>query len=335
MTPLSPSSPSSTRITTFFNKVFKSKGSPRSSSSDRQPSFEGSPRGSISFDFKKQDIEIKKQDSQRGNGMDQLSSQFGSRVRLNDEDEPYSAPFVIGVAGGGASGKTTVCQMIVGKLAEAKRVFIVKMEDFYKPLSPENLELARKGAYNFDHPNSVDFDLLETAITTIVAGRSFELPAWDFATHTRKQSGLFIHRPDIVFFEGTLILYKKKIREMFNLRAFVDVDSDLRLSKQVVRDTEERYRKKIEDVLNEYLNHVKPSFEEFILPTKKFGDVIIPRGQDNTVAIELLAKHITDIIKERSDERSSHPKPLGSVVGNTSSLEMLDRRSLKSVEILS
>ncbi|KAJ3008265.1 hypothetical protein HKX48_008669 [Thoreauomyces humboldtii] len=233
-----------------------------------------------------------------------------SLLPLNPDER--GSPFVIGVAGGGSSGKKTVCQMIMDRLLERDqsigvKVVLIKMEDFYRELSGADLEAARAGDYNFDHPNAVDFQLLEECLEDILHGRPVKIPQYDFHNSKRLPDPVHIDRPDVVIFSGIFMLYKRRVRDALNLRVFVDVDSDVRLARQVVRDTEVRFEKKLEAVLHSYIKFVKPSFEDFILPSKKFADVIIPRGQDNVVAIDLLTQHIVDILDERGEQRGEEP----------------------------
>ncbi|KAJ1551680.1 UMP-CMP kinase, partial [Cladochytrium tenue] len=233
-------------------------------------------------------------------------------------------PFLIAIAGGAASGKTEVCRLIKKLLTgrRAKRgtsyvksmlpiktkpardntfaVAVINLEDFYRELTPAERTLLPTGRYNFDHPDALDFHLFEQCLVEFASGRSFAVPTWDLATHKRIPAKAQTPAPDVLIAAGTLALYKKRIRDFFDLRIFVDVDSDTRLANQVIRDTETRVpRKTLEEVLSAYLEQVKPCYEDFVFPTKKFADVIIPRGAENEVAIELIAKHISDILAER------------------------------------
>ncbi|TPX65485.1 uridine kinase [Spizellomyces sp. 'palustris'] len=250
-----------------------------------------------------------------GDAMPVQASILETSASLSSLNEPpllfphsgKGTPFVIGVAGGGSSGKKTVCQMIMERLLEKDKsvgvkVVIIRMEDFYRELNREEMELAKSGDYNFDHPNAVDFAIMEECLEDILHGRPVDIPLYDFQNHIRLPETMHIERPDVVIFSGIYMLYKRRVRDVLNLKVFVDVDSDVRLARQVVRDTEERYQKPLEQVLQYYVKHVKPSFEDFILPSKKFADVIIPRGQENTVAIDLLTQHIVDILDERASQ---------------------------------
>ncbi|KAJ3083971.1 Uridine-cytidine kinase-like 1 [Quaeritorhiza haematococci] len=218
----------------------------------------------------------------------------------DDDDLPRPPPFLIGVAGGAASGKAAVVKMIMDHLLKDRdpkivNVVHVKMNDFYRELSAEEHELVDRGDYNFDHPDAFDWKKLEQIMQQLLDGKSVDIPTYDFKNRKRLAETTRIASPDVVIFEGILMLYKKRIRERLSLKVFVDVDSDVRLARQVIRDTEERYNYDLEYVLHQYVRFVKPSFEDYILPSKRFADVIIPRGHENTVAVDLLAQHIRDI----------------------------------------
>nr|KAJ3420314.1 Uridine-cytidine kinase 2 [Polyrhizophydium stewartii] len=215
----------------------------------------------------------------------------------------------IGVAGGGASGKAQVCQRIMETLAasgavagDRRRVSYIRLEDFYLPLGDDDVRRADAGEYNFDHPEALDLDLFLACLQSLSDGKPASIPRYDFQKKRRLPESVLIDpAPDVVVVSGILILYEREIRELIDLKVFVDVDSDVRLARQVIRDTEERYRMSLDQVLQRYVKFVKPSFEEFILPTKKFADVVIPRGETNTVAVELLTEHIVDILRDRGE----------------------------------
>ncbi|XP_008974202.2 uridine-cytidine kinase 1 isoform X3 [Pan paniscus] len=194
-----------------------------------------------------------------------------------EADRPHQRPFLIGVSGGTASGKSTVCEKIMELLGQneveqrQRKVVILSQDRFYKVLTAEQKAKALKGQYNFDHPDAFDNDLMHRTLKNIVEGKTVEVPTYDFVTHSSQE-----------------------IRDMFHLRLFVDTDSDVRLSRRVLRDV--RRGRDLEQILTQYTTFVKPAFEEFCLPTKKYADVIIPRGVDNMVAINLIVQHIQDIL---------------------------------------
>jgi uridine kinase len=213
-------------------------------------------------------------------------------------------PFMIGVAGGTASGKSTVCEkirhLVVNEDAENGRQIITLSQDsFYRDLTAKESDQAKKGMFNFDHPDAFDHQLMVKCLKDIKECRSTQVPLYDFKTNSRVEGEFtVIHPSDVVLLEGILVFYYKEVRDLFDMKLFVDTDADTRLARRVLRDIEERGRD-LENVLFQYTNLVKPAFEEFCMPTKKHADVIIPRGADNTVAVELVAQHIQDIIYKR------------------------------------
>ncbi|XP_078502308.1 uridine-cytidine kinase 1 [Lissotriton helveticus] len=216
------------------------------------------------------------------------------------EERPHQRPFLIGVSGGTASGKSTVCEKIMELLGQnevdhrQRKVVILSQDCFYKVLTPEQQAKALKGQYNFDHPDAFDNDLLLTTLRAILAGQAVDVPTYDFVTHSRLPQTTVAYPADVLLFEGILVFYSQEIRDLFQLKLFVDTDSDVRLSRRVLRDM--RRGRDLEHILTQYTSFVKPAFEEFCLPTKKYADVIIPRGVDNMVAINLIVQHIQDIL---------------------------------------
>uniref|UniRef100_A0A667Y8B9 uridine/cytidine kinase n=1 Tax=Myripristis murdjan TaxID=586833 RepID=A0A667Y8B9_9TELE len=205
-----------------------------------------------------------------------------SEAHLRDRGENNNnvrQPFLIGVSGGTASGKSSVCEKIMELLGQNKidhhqrQVAILSQDSFYRELTPEQKAKALKGQFNFDHP---------------VLQR-------DTLTECLKEEFVTVYPADVVLFEGILMFYSQEIRDLFQMKLFVDTDPDTRLSRRVLRDISERGRD-LEQVLTQYITFVKPAFEEFCLPTKKYADVIIPRGADNLVAINLIVQHIQDIL---------------------------------------
>ncbi|XP_076673820.1 uridine-cytidine kinase isoform X2 [Andrena cerasifolii] len=228
---------------------------------------------------------------------------FGITGKLNGLES--KTPFLIGVSGGTASGKSTVCKRIMEKLGQVdmdhmkRQVVCISQDSFYRDLTPAEKLKAEKGQFNFDHPDAFDNDLILQTLQDILAGVKCEIPAYDYRTNSLvKDQITTIYPADVVLFEGILVFYFPKIRDLFHMKLFVDTDSDIRLARRVPRDINERGRD-LDYVLNQYMNFVKPAFEEFCLPTKKFADVIIPRGADNIVAIDLIVQHIRDFLSNR------------------------------------
>ncbi|KAI3889231.1 hypothetical protein MKX03_006463 [Papaver bracteatum] len=182
-------------------------------------------------------------------------------------------PFVIGVAGGAASGKTTVCDLIIEQLHD-QRVVLVNQDSFYHNLSEE--ELKRVQDYNFDHPDAFDTEKLISTMENLKDGKAVDIPKYDFKSYKNKTlQSRRVNPSDVILLEGILIFHDSRVREMMNMKIFVDT---------VGRD--------IGQVLDQYSKFVKPAFDDFILPTKKYADIIIPRGGDNHVAIDLIVQHI-------------------------------------------
>ncbi|GMI93972.1 uridine kinase/uracil phosphoribosyltransferase 1, uridine/cytidine kinase 1, URIDINE KINASE-LIKE 1 [Hibiscus trionum] len=198
-------------------------------------------------------------------------------------------PFVIGVSGGTASGKTTVCDMIIQQLHD-HRVVLVNQDSFYRGLTAEELKCVHK--YNFDHPDAFDTEQLLDCVLTLKSGQSVQVPIYDFKHHQRSSDSFRqVNASDVIILEGILVFHDQRVRNLMNMKIFVDTDADVRLSRRIRRDTVERGRD-VSSVLEQYAKFVKPAFDDFILPSKKYADVIIPRGGDNHVAIDLIVQHI-------------------------------------------
>ncbi|CAA7025360.1 unnamed protein product [Microthlaspi erraticum] len=202
-------------------------------------------------------------------------------------EEIQRQPFVIGVAGGAASGKTTVCDMIIQQLHD-QRVVLVNQDSFYHSLTEE--ELARVHEYNFDHPDAFDTDNLLSCMEKLRQGQAVDIPKYDFKTY---KTSVFrrVNPADVIILEGILLFHDPRVRRLMNMKIFVCTDADVRLARRIRRDTVENGRD-IGTVLDQYSKFVKPAFDDFILPTKKYADIIIPRGGDNHVAIDLIVQHI-------------------------------------------
>ena len=198
-------------------------------------------------------------------------------------------PFVIGVCGGTASGKTTVCDMIIQQLHD-HRVVLVNQDSFYRGLTEEESEHVEE--YNFDHPDAFDTDQLLECMGKLKSGQSVNIPIYDFKNHRRcSESFRKVNVSDVIILEGILVFHDQRVRDLMDMKIFVDTDADIRLARRIRRDTVERGRDVL-SVLEQYGRFVKPAFDDFILPSKKYADVIIPRGGDNHVAIDLIAQHI-------------------------------------------
>ena len=230
-----------------------------------------------------------------GASMPSLSHQqqqfFRSKV-----DERVSAnggnrePFLIGVAGGTASGKSTVCNLIMNSLQE-KRVVLLAQDSFYRPLTEEERKNVKQ--YNFDHPDAIEWPLIVKTLKDLLLRRNVKVPVYDFVTHSRKEGvDINIEPGDVIIIEGILVLAMEAVRDLCHMKIFVDTDDDLRLARRMKRDTLERGRQ-VDGVILQYTTFVKPMFEAYVSPSKRNADIIIPwAGGQNSVAIDLIAKHI-------------------------------------------
>jgi uridine kinase len=200
---------------------------------------------------------------------------------------------IIGIAGGTGSGKTTV----VRKIAEqffSEEVSIISQDSYY--YDNGHLSLEERRAKNFDHPESVEFELLIDHIKQLRSGKPVEEPIYSFITCTRQQETRKVPSRDVLIVEGILILTHKKLRDLMDIKVFVDCDSDVRLSRVIRRDINERGRDVVQ-VLDRYEKTVRPSHLQFIEPSKRFADIIIPQGGMNQVAINILTNHINHTLK--------------------------------------
>eukprot|EP00158_Paraphelidium_tribonemae_P005232 Partr_v1_DN27235_c2_g1_i2_m38737 putative uridine kinase len=230
-----------------------------------------------------------------------------------------SGAYMIGIAGGSASGKTSVSEMIIKKL-DVPWVVLLSMDSFYKALGPHDIARAHRNEYNFDDPNAFDYDLLVETLVDLKEGRSVKVPIYDFKTHSRLSATRQLYGANVVIFEGIYGLYDQRVVDMMDMRIFVDTDDDIRLSRRLRRDIAERGRD-LNGVLQQYMRFVKPSFDQWIKPTMRHADVIVPRGADNVVAIELLTHHISRQLDERGFSLRSE---LARLLDSTSPIDKLD-----------
>lgn len=191
---------------------------------------------------------------------------------------------IIGIAGGTGSGKTTVVDQIITELPK-NEVCVISQDSYYRDIS--HLTYDERVGINFDHPNSIDFDLLVSHLVELRKGNSFEQPVYSFVDHNRTDKTITTYPRKVVIVEGILILTNPEIREMFDIKVYVHADSDERLIRRLKRDMADRGRD-LNEVLDRYQNTLKPMHQEFIEPTKEFADIIIPTNRQNTVAVSLI-----------------------------------------------
>lgn len=217
-----------------------------------------------------------------------------SKPKKSVSDSPV---FIIGIAGGSASGKTSVSETIIKNINDVSNVALISMDSFYKCLSPEASKKAYLNEYNFDHPDAFEFPLLYETLLALKNSEPVNIPVYDFTTHSRTVEKTHILGAKVIIFEGILALYDRDVLSLMDMKIFVDTDADVRLSRRLKRDINERKRD-LNGILEQYNRFVKPSFDDFIQPSVKNADIIIPRGRDNIVAIDLITKHILTKIKD-------------------------------------
>lgn len=200
-------------------------------------------------------------------------------------------PILVGICGGSASGKTSICRKVQEGLGVDCTV--LEMDNFYKGLTEE--ELQNVSEYNFDHPSALSFEDIYAAIKTLMSGNDAEISIYDFKTHKRTGMTQTVRTNKLILYEGIYSLYDPKLRDMMKLKVFVHTDDDLRLCRRLKRDTIERGRS-VEGVLDQYFKFVKPSFDEYILPTMKFADIIVPQGAHNQVAVDLIVLNLKNYL---------------------------------------
>lgn len=200
---------------------------------------------------------------------------------------------VIGVAGGTGSGKTTVVRKIQQQFPKGE-VNVLSHDSYYFDNKELSLEERRKK--NYDHPDAIEFDLMIEDVKKLKNGISIHEPVYSFITCTREKETKLIKPREVLIIEGILCLTNSKLRDLMDIKVFVDCDSDLRLARVIHRDMEERGRN-VNEVLDRYEKTVRPSHLQFIEPTKRFADIIIPQGGKNQVAIQILTNHINQILK--------------------------------------
>ncbi len=203
-------------------------------------------------------------------------------------------PILIGIAGGSASGKTSIAMKIKDMFSDTKSVLILRMDDYYKDQT--HLSMEERIRTNYDHPFAFDNDLLIAQLKELLAGRPVEKPTYDFVTHNRSNVVEHLEPADVILLEGLFVLENEDLRQLENIKVFVDTEADIRFIRRLVRDVKERGRS-LDSVVSQYVTTVRVMHSTFIEPTKRYADIIIPEGGSNTVAIDLLATKISSIIR--------------------------------------
>ncbi|WP_028976735.1 uridine kinase [Sporolactobacillus terrae] len=207
-----------------------------------------------------------------------------------------SKPIVIGVAGGSGSGKTTVTREIYRTFPD-KSITVIQQDSYYK--SQDDKPFEKRLLTNYDHPLAFDNDLLISQVKELLKFHPIKKPTYDYTVHTRSDRIVPVEPKDVIILEGILVLEDERLRDLMDIKVFVDTDSDLRIIRRLLRDTEERGRS-VESVINQYLTAVRPMHLQFVEPTKRYADIIIPEGGKNSVAIDLMATKIRAVLEEKN-----------------------------------
>lgn len=203
-------------------------------------------------------------------------------------------PVVIGIAGGTGSGKTTVAEAIVRRIGP-ERIALIQQDSYYKDQS--HLPMEERVRINYDHPDSIDTALLIRHLQELIAGRPVEVPIYDFTTYTRTPHTRRVEPRPVILVEGILVFVEKALRDLFDIKIYVDADLDIRFIRRLQRDLAERGRT-LESVIQQYLSTVRPMHLEFVEPSKRYADIIIPEGGFNTVALDMIIARIRAMLEE-------------------------------------
>lgn len=203
-------------------------------------------------------------------------------------------PIIIGIAGGSGSGKTTIAQKIHKSLPE-DRVLIMTQDSYYK--DHKEMTKEERDQINFDHPDAFDTKLLVAQLKQLLNGQAIEMPIYDFPTHLRSDKAIHVEPADIIILEGILVLADERLRDLMSIKVYVDTDDDIRLIRREKRDMKERGYD-LDYIISQYLTTVKPMYNQFIDPSKRYADIIVPEGGENNVAIDMLSTKIRSVLHE-------------------------------------
>ena len=204
-------------------------------------------------------------------------------------------PIIIGVTGGSGSGKTTVSRAIFNQLI-GHSIMILQQDSYYNDQS--DMTMAERAAVNYDHPLAFDTDLLIKQLKQLLRYEPIEKPVYDYTLSTRSDKTIHQEPRDVIILEGILILDDERLRDLMDIKVFVDTDDDIRIIRRIQRDMVERGRS-LDSIITQYLATVKPMYHQFVEPTKRYADIIVPEGGENQVAIDLLSTKIRDILVKR------------------------------------
>jgi len=208
------------------------------------------------------------------------------------ENKHHQRPVVIGVTGGSGSGKTTVSKAIYNQLS-GQSLLILQQDSYYNDQS--DMTMAQRHAVNYDHPLAFDTDLMIKQIQQLLAYEPIEKPVYDYEQYPRSSKTIHQEPRDVIIVEGVLILDDQRMRDLMDIKVFVDTDDDIRIIRRIQRDIKERGRT-LDSVISQYLATVKPMYHQFVEPTKRYADIIVPEGGENEVAIDLLTTKVRSIL---------------------------------------
>ncbi|WP_054700101.1 uridine kinase [Secundilactobacillus odoratitofui] len=208
-----------------------------------------------------------------------------------------SKPVIIGVTGGSSSGKTTVSRAIYDELAN-ESIMILQQDAYYNDQA--EMSMAERKAVNYDHPLAFDTDLLVQQLQQLRQNQSIEVPVYDYTKYTRSPETVHQDPKDVIIVEGILILDDERLRDLMDIKVFVDTDDDIRIIRRIERDIKERQRD-LDGIIDQYLTTVKPMYHQFVEPTKRYADLIVPEGGENQVAIDLLTTKIRSILLQKKE----------------------------------
>ena len=203
----------------------------------------------------------------------------------------FNNSILIGIAGGTGSGKTSIAKELSSNFRKSD-IILIEQDSYYKDLA--NISISEREKINFDHPNSIDFSLMVEHLESLKNGIQTKIPIYDFATHTRKKSTKTIDKHRIIILEGIFSLFNDEIRNMMNIKIYIDTPNDLRIIRRIKRDIDERNRS-FESIIKQYYENVRPMHIKFVKPTKQYADIIIPMVSKNKIAIDILRSKIFDL----------------------------------------